>query len=131
MKKLIITSLLSLTTIFCLSQDTYKIKVKYLGIGHSVTDSTSTWVYPVLLSSPTVLIGGDSLIIKSEGTDMVYKFLCSKESNPGINSFYSVELKSNKTYVVTYFTSPCIDNTSITVIVDDDKDSYHYYGDIE
>ena len=131
MKKLIITSLLSLTTIFCLSQDTYKIKVKYLGIGHSVTDSTSTWVYPVLLSSPTVLISGDSLIIKSEGTEMVYKFLGSKESNPGINSFYSVELKSNKTYVVTYFTSPCIDNTSITVIVDDDKDSYHYYGDIE
>jgi hypothetical protein len=62
---------------------------------------------------------------------MVYKFLGSKESNPGINSFYSVELKSNKTYVVTYFTSPCIDNTSITIIVDDDKDSYHYYGDIE
>jgi hypothetical protein len=42
-----------------------------------------------------------------------------------------VELKSNKTYVVTYFTSPCKDNTSITVIVDDDKDSYNYYGDIE
>jgi hypothetical protein len=131
MKKLIITSLLSLTTIFCLSQDTYKIKVKYLGIGHSVTDSTLTWVYPVLLSSPTVLIGGDSLVIKSEDTEMVYKFLSPKESNPGIKSFYSVELKSNKTYVVTYFTSPCKDNTSITVIVDDDKDSYNYYGDIE
>ena len=131
MKKLILISLLSLTTIVCLSQDIYKVKIKYLGIGHLITDSTLTWVYPVLLSSPTVLIGGDSLVIKSEGTEMVYKFLGPKESNPGIKSFYSVELKSNKTYVVTYFTSPCIDNTSITVIVDDDKDSYHYYGDIE
>jgi hypothetical protein len=131
MKKLILISLLSLTTIVCLSQDIYKVKIKYLGIGHLITDSTLTWVYPVLLSSPTVLIGGDSLVIKSEDTEMVYKFLGPKESNPGIKSFYSVELKSNKTYVVTYFTSPCKDNTSITVIVDDDKDSYNYYGDIE
>jgi len=131
MKKLILTSLLSLTTLVCLSQDIYKVKVKSLEIGHAITDSTSTWVDSVLLTSPTVLIGKDSLVIKSEGTEMVYKFLGTKESNPGVNSFYSVELKSNKTCVVTYFTSPCLDNTSMTVIVDDGKNSYHYYGKID
>ena len=131
MKKLILTSLLSLTTIVCLSQDIYKIKVKSLEIGHAITDSTSTWSDTVLLSLPTILIDKDSLVIKNELSEMVYKFLGTKESNPGVNSFYSVESKSNKTCVVIYFTSPCLDNRSITVIVDDGKNSYHYYGKIE
>ena len=131
MKKLILTSLLSLSTLVCLSQDIYKVKVKSLEIGHSITDSTKKWTDSVLVTSPTVLISKDSLVIKSDGIDMVYKFLNTKDSNPGINSFHSVEMKTNRTYVVTYFTSPCSDTTSITVIVDDGTDSYHYYGKIE
>jgi hypothetical protein len=75
MKKLIVTSLLSLSTLVCLSQDIYKVKVKSLEIGHSITDSTKKWTDSVLVTSPTVLISKDSLVIKSQGTDMVYKFL--------------------------------------------------------
>jgi len=131
MKKLILTSILSLTTMFCLSQDIYKVKVKSLEIGHSITDSTSTWVDSVLDVAPTVVIYKDSLVIKNSDTNTSYRFLSIKPSNPGVNSFYSLELGTNRTCVVTYFTSPCLDNTSITVIVDDGKDSYNYYGKIE
>jgi len=131
MKKLIITSLLSLTTIFCLSQDIYKVNIKSLEVGHSITDSTSTWSDSILVVLPTILIYQDSLVIKHKNGDMVYTLLGKKNANPGVNSFYSVDENTKKSYVVTYFTSPCVDNITMTVIVDDGKNSYNYYGKVE
>lgn len=131
MKKLIVTSLLSLSTLVCFSQDIYKVKVNSLEVGRTITDSTSIWSDSVLISPPTILINKDTLFIKSNDTQVMYKFLSVKKSNHGINSFYSIESGTNKTCVVTYFTSPCLDTTSITVIIDDGKDSYNYRGKIE
>lgn len=131
MKNIIVTSLLSLFTMVCLSQDIYNVKVNHLEVGNYLNDTTSVWSDSVLVNQTTIMVNNDSVIIKDKFCEKVYKLLSQKDANPGVNSFYSVDEKTNKPYVVTYFTSSCLDNVSITVIVDDEKTSHNYHGIIQ
>ena len=130
MKKLIITSFLSLITVVCFSQDIYKIKVNSLEVGRFVDDSTYSWNDSVLVNPHVITIYQDSLTI-CDGVKLTsYKLLKKKESNPGINTFKSVEILSNQSYDVTFFTSECLDKTLITVIIKSNKKSYNFLGKI-
>jgi len=131
MKKLIITSLLSLTTVFCFSQNIYKVNTKSLEIGLTVNDSTHTWTDSVLVNPPTILIYTNYVVIENETNNEVFTLLDSVKSNPGIFAFNSVEEKTKKPCVVTYFTSSCLDKTTITFIIEYDMKSYNYIGSIE
>ena len=125
MKNLILTSLIVLSSMFCFSQNIYQVTVNHLEIGNYNIDSTSTWKDSLLTYQPTIEIYKDSLVIDGM---VSYKFSSKRESNPGVFSFLSIEEKTNKPYIVTYFTSPCVDKVSITIIIEDEKTSYNYYG---
>ena len=128
MKKLVSTSLMVLMSMFCYSQSIYQVKVDILKIGDYTTDSTATWRDSVLVGNPLIMIYKDSLVIDGCTT---YKFLSANESVPAVNSFFSVEQKTNKTYVVVFYKSSCLDNVSMSVIIYDDKKYYDYLGKME
>lgn len=131
MKNLILTSLILLSSMFCFSQNIYQVKVNHLEIGNYITDTTSTWLDSILVVEPTILIYKDSLVVKNEYGENTYKFSSSREVNPNVSSFFSIQENTNKPYIVSFFTSPCVDNVSITIIIEDDEKSYNYYGKIK
>ncbi len=63
--------------------------------------------------------------------EKVYKLFSQMESNPGVNRYNALDWNKKMNCIVTYFSSSCLDDVSFTVIVDFEKYSLNYHGEIE
>jgi hypothetical protein len=110
------------------AQAWYSANMDRLEVGHTVSASQTVWSDSPITDLVEFTVYKDSLIKKTPKESVTYTFKKPKESNPGVHSFLAEEQLTGKSYEVTFFTSPCLDAVSFTVIIADEQVSYNYSG---
>ena len=131
MRNRIIITFLLLFNVICFSQDFYKVKVNQLEVGEYFNDTTVEWSDSVLMNLNKIMIYKDSLVVNDGVCEKVYMLFSQMESNPGVKRSKALDWNKKMNCIVTYFSSTCLDNVSFTVIVDFEKYSLNYHGEIE
>ena len=131
MNRLLLPYFLFVVPFTASAQAWYSANMDRLEVGRTVSDSQTVWSDSPISDLVEFTVYPDSVIKKTQTACIAYVFKKPKESNPGVHSFYAEERVSGEPFEVTFFTSPCLDMVSFTVIIADKQVSYNYSGKLK